>query len=139
MMYVFIVSYRSIFPTQACTYPAVTFVEYDQETTTTATQPSTTATTAPTAVRLAVPADACQDVTAIKEHQTYSIQIHTPELLDDKQARCEKVKKQLERKTQRIEGFWALTSNESCETNGDAVTLHARLNEMSLTFVSLLN
>jgi len=115
-------------------------VEYDQETITPATQPSTTTTTtAPTPVRLPVPADACQDVTAIKEHQTYSIQILTPELLDDKQARCEKVKKQLERKTQRIEGFLALTFDESCETNGNAVTLHARLNEMSLTYVSLLN
>ena len=101
-------------------------MEYDQNTT-------TASTTQPT-----VSADACENLTAIMEHQTYSAQILTPELLDDKQARCETIKKQLERRTNRIEGFWALTFNESCELNGDAVTLHARLNQMALTFVSLV-
>ena len=123
---------------QACTYPAITFVEYDQETTTASTtQPSTTTTTtAPTTVPPTVAEDACQDVTAVKEHQTYSIQILSPELLADKQARCEKMKRQLQKRTKNTEGFWALTSDQSCETSGEAVTLHARFNELSLTFVS---
>ncbi|XP_065910718.1 uncharacterized protein [Dysidea avara] len=122
---------------KACTNPAVTFVEYDQETTTASTTqpPTTTTTTAPTTVPPTVVEDACQDVTAIKEHQIYSIQILSPESLADKQTRCEKMKRQLERRTKKIEGFWALTSDQSCETCGDAVTLHARLNELSLIFM----
>ena len=118
MLYMYTYSDDSVFSMQACTYPAVTFVEYDQETTTASiTQPlTTTTTTAPTTVPPNVADDACQDVIAIKEHQTYSIQILSPELLVDKQARCEKMKRQLERRTNKIDGFWALTSDQSCET-----------------------
>jgi len=113
-------------------------VEYDQETTSASTTQPPTTTATPTMVQPTGAVDACQDVATVKEHQTYSIQILTPELLADKQARCEKIKKQLARMTKKSkEGFWALTFDQSCEINEDAVTLHARLNEMSLTFVSL--
>ena len=91
---------------------------------------SPTITTTPTT-------DACQDVTAVKDHQTYSMEIINPLSLADKQARCERMKRQLERRN-KIEGFWSYTCHQSCETNGDAVIFHARLNGMSLTYVSPL-
>jgi len=80
--------------------------------------------------------DACQDVTAVKDHQTYSIKITSQQSLAENQARCERIRNQLDKRTKKIEGFWALTSDRSCETNGDTVTLHVKLNEMSLSYVS---
>ena len=130
---------------QACTNPAVKYAVYDGSVqgsiTVNAVQSPVAGGTAkaiPTTIKPTVSTDACQDVTAVKDHQTYSMEITSPPLLADKQARCEKIKSQLEKRN-RIKGFWSYTDNESCETNGDSVTFHARLNEMSLTYVSYIS
>ena len=78
-------------------------------------------------------------MTAVKEHQTYSMEITGTQSPAENQARCERIRNQLDKRTKKIEGFWAFTSDRSCETNGDTVTFHARLNEMSLSFVSHLS
>ena len=125
---------------QACTNPAVKYAVYDGSVqggiTANAVQSPAAGITTLTTIKPTVSTDACQDVTAVKDHQTYSMEITSPPSLADKQARCEKIKSQLEKRN-KIKGFLSYTNNKSCETNGDAVTFHARLNEMSLTYVSL--
>jgi len=103
---------------------------------------STTTASSPKKAKLTMtdsttPSGACKDVASQEDGVTYSIQIHNPYFLADKQTRCNKLQRQLEKRTNQVKAFWAFTTNESCETNGDTVTLHARLNQASLTFVSL--
>ena len=86
--------------------------------------------------------DACQNVSI--EHGTpYSMEIKRPKSLSNKTARCEKLKKRLQRKTQKFnaladDGDHFYTAVETCITTEDGVVeLQARLNNISLSLVSL--
>ena len=84
--------------------------------------------------------DACQNVSI--EHGTpYSMEIRRPKSLSNKTARCEKLKKRLQRKTQNAladDGDHFFTAVETCITTEDGVVeLQARLNNISLSLVSL--
>ena len=117
------------FYVQACDHPAIRYVEYSQNNVTA--QEENVASKDENA-------DACQNVSI--EHGTpYSIEIRRPNSLSSKQARCERLKEQLQNRTQTAsanndDNFF--TAVETCITTENVVELQARFNSISLSYVS---
>jgi len=112
---------------QACTNSAIKFVEYDKSNITVQNNN----------------ADACQNIDIVYG-TPHSIDIVSPNSLKKKEARCEQLRKKLQRRTQRAqdrrihdkEQFF--TAAESCTITKDEVKLVARFNKRSFRFISLL-
>ena len=91
----------------------------------------------PTTTASGVNGDSCKE-NLVEGSALFSVEIRKPMSLDERKILCKNITNRLNNMPNRND-FWALTSEESCETGGNGkVTMSVWLNRRLHHFVSLL-